>query len=326
MSVTTEELRFRGKSVFLPTTNIAGRTVVASGRLIKTAKLKDEEWLEGALVADLDSFVEELRRSGLHADILTFPGALNTAAVVPGVKSEADNVAVICTQDYKAWWDGLPQEARKNTRRAAKKGIVIRAATLDDDLAKGIKAIYDETPLRQGRPFWHYGKDIETIKRENSSYVERCQFIGAYFDGELVGFMKWVYVGDVARIMQILCLNAHQDKRPMIALIAKAAQMCHEQRMRYLIYGKFTYGKKTDSSITEFKRRLGFVQLDFSRYYIPLTWRGHLALRTGLHGGLIVLLPRWLVESLLEKRSRWLNWVTTREQRLSAPAADVETQ
>ena len=89
---------------------------------------------------------------------------------------------------------------------------MIRLAKLDDDFAAGIKAIYDATPVRQGRQFWHYGKDIDTVKRENGSYLDRSEFLGAYYSGQLVGFMKLVYVGDAARSMQILCLNAHQDK------------------------------------------------------------------------------------------------------------------
>lgn len=325
MSVTTEEVKFRGKSVSVPTANIAGRIVIVSGRWIRTANLKDEEWQQGQLVADPDAFAWDVRASGLRADLLTFPGVLNPAAAFQHLSSETDNVAVIGTHDYKTWWEGLPQEARKNTRRAAKKGIVIRSATLDDDFARGIKSIYDETPVRQGRPFWHYGKDIETIKLENGSYADRCEFIGAYFGDELVGFMKWVYVDDVARIMQILCLNAHQDKRPIIALIARAAEICYEKGMRYLIYGKFTYGKKTDSSITEFKRRLGFVQLDFPRYYVPLTWRGRLALRFGFHAGLLRCLPHWIIALLLELRSRWLNR-KTREESSDAPMASSEVR
>jgi len=219
---------------------------------------------------------------------------------------------VIRTDDYKAWWEALPQETRKYTRQAAKKGIEIRSAVLDNDFAAGIKAIYDEAPVRQGRKFWHYGKDLDTVRRENSTYLDRCEILGAYYSGQLVGFMKFVYVGDAARIMQILCLNAHQDKRPMTALIAKAAEICHQKGLKYLIYGKFTYGRKTDSGIAEFKRRLGFRQKDFPRYYVPLSLRGRIALKLGAHRGWLALLPTKLINHLLNFRSWWLQKAAAR--------------
>lgn len=291
----------------MPTARINGQDVIVVGRWLKTATLRDEEWLEANSVADDPvQFAEGLRASGLGADLLAFSGSLDSPILPGDIRYDYDNVAVIDTSDFHRWWDGLPQEARKNTRRAAKKGIEIRCVTLDETLAAGIKAIYDETPVRQGRPFWHYGKDIETVKRENGTYLERSTFLGAYYGGDLVGFMKWVHVGNCARIMQILCLNAHQDKRPMIALIAKSAEICHEKGMRYLIYGKFTYGRKLDSSIAEFKRRLGFVQKDFPRYYVPLTWRGRLAMQTGLHAGLRNLLPPKMITYLVKLRAAWL--------------------
>ena len=260
----------------------------------------------GEPVADPTKFVNALRASGLPADIFAFSGPIDGTPVEGGGQFEIDNVAVIRTDDYKAWWEGLPQEARKNTRRAVKKGIEIRSAALDNGFAAGIKAIYDEAPIRQGRKFWHYGKDLDTVKQENGTYLDRCEFLGAYYSGQLVGFMKFVYVGDAARIMQILCLNAHQDKRPMIALIAKAAEICHQKGLKYLVYGKFTYGRKTDSSIAEFKRRLGFEQMDFLRYYAPLSLRGRIALKLGAHKGWRALLPPKLINDLLKIRTWWL--------------------
>jgi hypothetical protein len=300
---------------------IDGREVIAVGRWLRVAMLNDEEWLEGELVADPPQFVKALHASGLDADIFAFPGPIDAAPVVIEGRRAFDNAAVIRTDDYKAWWEGLPQEARKNTRRAAKKGIEIRPAAFDDDFATGIKAIYDETPIRQGRKFWHYGKDLETVKRENATYLDRSEFFGAYYSGLLVGFMKLVYVDHAARIMQILCLNAHQDKRPMIALIARAAEICHRKGLKYLIYGKFTYGRKTDSSIAEFKRRLGFEQKDFPRYYIPLSWRGRIALKLGVQTGWLGLLPPALINQLLNIRTWWLQKAAGR---MTSEAADSD--
>jgi hypothetical protein len=321
VSIENSEFRYKGRSFLVPMCRIEGREVVAVGRWLRIAMMKDEEWLEDEPVADPTKFVNALLASGLPADIFAFPGLIDGTPVEGVGHFEIDNVAVIRTDNYKAWWQGLPQEARKNTRRAAKKGIEIRSAALDDGFATGIKAIYDEAPVRQGRKFWHYGKDLDTIKRENGTYLDRCEFLGAYYSDQLVGFMKFVYVGDAARIMQILCLNAHQDKRPMIALIAKAVEICHQQGLKYLIYGRFTYGRKTDSSITEFKRRLGFEQKDFPRYYVPLSLRGRIALKLGAHRGWLALLPPKLINHLLKIRTWWLQMAA---RRINLEVADFD--
>lgn len=309
VSVQKSEFSFQGRSFLVPTCRIEGLEVIAVGRWLRIATLKDEEWLEGEPIANPIHFVNALRASGLPADIFAFSGPIDAKPVAGGGQFEIDNVAVIRIDDYRAWWEGLPQEARKNTRRAAKKGLEIRSAALDADFVAGIKAIYDEVPIRQGRKFWHYGKDLHTIERENGTYLDRCEFLGAYYSDQLVGFMKFVHVSDTARIMQILCLNAHQDKRPMTALIAKAAEICHKKGLKYLIYGKFTYGRITDSSFTEFKRRLGFEQKNFPRYYIPLSLRGRIALRLGAHRGWRVLLPPKLINYLRRIRT----WALTKK-------------
>lgn len=317
MSIQKSEFRARGRPFLVPMCRIEGREVIAVGRWLRIATLKDEEWLEGQLVADPKRFVDALRASGLRADIFAFSGPIGAAPATGNGQFEMDNTAIIPTGDYKAWWDGLPQEARKSTRRAAKKGIEIRSATFDNDFAAGIKAIYDETPIRQGRKFWHYGKELDTVKRENGTYLDRSEFLGAYYSGQLIGFIKFVYVGDVARIMQILCLDAHRDKRPMTALIVKAAEICHQKGLKYLTYGRFTYGRKTESSIAEFKRRIGFQQIDFPRYYIPLSLRGRIALKLGAHKGWRALLPPTLIRRLLKIRAWWLEKAARRQTRLA---------
>ena len=305
-NVQKSEFRIRGKSYLVPMRTIEGREVISVGRYPRIAMLNDEEWLEGAPVADPKRFASALQASGLPADIFTFAGPIDAIPLAKNLHFELENWAVVRTDDYKAWWDGLPQETRKNVRRASRKGIEVRRATLDDDFAEGIKAIYDETPIRQGRKFWHYGKDLYTVKRENSTYLDRCELLGAYYSGKLVGFLKFVYVDDIARLMQILCLNAHQDKRPIFALLSKAIEICHQKRLRYFIYGKATYGRKSDTSIMEFKRRLGFEHKYYPRYYIPLSLRGRIALKLGAHKGWLTLLPPKFLNRLLKLRTWWL--------------------
>lgn len=84
---------------------------------------------------------------------------------------EWDDVAVASTVSYTGWWWKLPQESRKSVRRAAKRGVSVQVARFEDELVKGIKSVYDKTPNKQGKRFWHYRKDFETVKAQNGTYL-----------------------------------------------------------------------------------------------------------------------------------------------------------
>jgi hypothetical protein len=287
----------------VPATEIGGRTMITTGNWLKIASVRDEELVEGEVIPNPRAAVSELKKSQVHADILTFPDLILAPERRYPFPYEWDNVAVVSTISFKEWWEGLPQESRKNARRASKRGVSVRVATFNNAFVDSIKRIYDETPIRQGTRFWHYGKDFETVKMENGTYPERSEFIGAYLQEELIGFMKLVYVDRVAKIMQILSKTSHFDKRPMNALLTKAVEVCQDKGMSHLIYSKFTFGNKKTSPLTEFKRRNGFKQVNFVRYYVPITLKGKFALKLKLHRELIEILPARLIEFLLRIRS-----------------------
>jgi len=302
MAVTYVETRVNGKNFQVPAAEIEGRTVIVRGRWFKIALVRDENVTEGELVRDPEAFVRSLRKSGLQADILTFfqqPPYVNPKFPYP---VEWENYAVIPITTFQAWWESLPQETRKNTRRAAKRGVVVEVVPFDDKLARGIHKICNETPVRNGRRFWHYGKDFETVKREHATYSERSEFIGAYFEDELIGFIKMVYVDRLAFIIHILALNVHQDKRTMNALVAKAVEVCAQKRVGWVVYANYVYGNKKDDSLAEFKRRNGFQRMDFPRYYLPLTWKGRLFTSLKLYRGTAGLLPWPVLRPLLKIR------------------------
>lgn len=298
------EIRNRGKVLLIPSVQICDRHVVAQGKWLKIAFIADEELIEDDVIPDPPRFIASLKTSGYSADILTFRQRIDEQQPRHDYPIEWDNAAVARTDDYDKWWKSLPQETRKNVRRAAKRGIVVRVVDFNDALVKGIKAIFDESPLRQGMRFWHFGKDHETIKSEQGKHANRSEFLGAYYGDELVGFLKYTYVGRFAKIMQILSLSSHYDKRPMNALIAKAVEVCHEKGMVGLIYSKLTFGNKRSSALAEFKRRNGFEPILYPRYYVPLTLKGRIAILLKLHRGMLGLLPPWLIAFLLRWRSR----------------------
>jgi hypothetical protein len=105
-------------------------------------------------------------------------------------------------------------------------------------------------------------------------------------------------------MMHILSMAAHMDKAPTNALIAKAVEVCHEQGYTHLIYGKYSYGRISHSSLTEFKVRNGFRKYDVPRYFVPMTLSGRLALSTGLHLGFKNLLPEPAMKLVLNLRAK----------------------
>jgi hypothetical protein len=298
------EISVKGKPVRVPALAVDGLKIVVLGRFPRIARLHEEEWVESQKVTDPESVISKLRKASPRPDVFTFAQPLSHPERQHPYHAEWEDVAAVPITTYSEWWDQLPQEARKNVRRAEKRGVVVKLAAFDDALVRGIKSIYDESPIRQGRPFWHYGKDLETVRRENGTFLEHSEFVAAYFEGELIGFIKIVYVGKVARIMQIISKNAHFDKRPPNILLAKAMEACCQKGMSHFVYGQYFYGNKGHTPITEFKRRNGFQRIVFPRYYVGVTLRGRLAIALRLHLGMKNLIPKRVLGILLEARSR----------------------
>jgi hypothetical protein len=290
-----------GKRISLSSTSFGHNVVITRG-FIRSAAIQDEEWTEGELFAEPEAFIRSLQ-SAPPADIFTFARPLPNCERCHPFHFEWDNVAVVRLSEFAHWWKSLPQETRKNVRRSQRRGVTTSRVNFDDQLVDGIIRIYNETPIRQGRKFWHYGKSFEQVKTGNATYLDRSEFIGAFFNGELIGFIKFVMVNNVARIMQIVSMEAHTDKRPTNALLAKAVEICCEKPATHLIYGKYVYGKKESSPITEFKRRNGFERLNFPRYYVSLTRVGALAIRCSLHRGLAQIVPEKVTSLFLATRA-----------------------
>jgi hypothetical protein len=280
------------------------KQLVVSHRLPRIAAVHDEEWIEGEPVPSPDAVVIYIKLQKPVADIFTFSRALPNKEASYPFRHEWDNVAVaLLTNGFTPWWESLPQETRKNVRRSQRRGVSVHEVAFNDELVTGITRIYNETPIRQGRKFPHFGKTFDQAKAANASYLDRSIFIGAFFEGQLIGFIKMVMVNGLARIMQIVALDAHTDKRPTNALLAKAVEICCERGASHLIYGKYVYGRKENSPVTEFKRRNGFERLDYPRYYLPITPMGRLALAFGLHKGLTHFIPEPVTNWFLALRA-----------------------
>jgi hypothetical protein len=297
------ETNIAGAILKVPSVEVKGRTVIVTGEWFKVAAIKDEDWQEGEVVPTVGELLAHIQKQkGLSADLFTFSQKPTDPIPRFPFFHEWESVAAIRTESFSDWWTNrVSTDLRRDVRKSAKLGVVVRKAPFDDEFVRGIMSIYDETPIRQGRPFWHYKKDFDTVKRANATYLERSDFLGAFLGDELIGFLKIVYVDRLARLMQIISKDGHRDKRPTNALIAKAVEVCEEKGCSHLTYGKYRYPQGADD-LTAFKHRNGFDEILVPKYYVPLTIKGSVVLRLRLHQGAKALVPPRLIRLL--KRAR----------------------
>jgi hypothetical protein len=281
-----------------------GHDVTVTGRLIREARLQ-EEWFED--VDDPNELIASLTAGSAKADIFTFWQRLPDTTPKYPYYREADEIAALRIVSYEDWWSNqLKSRTRGLIRKSAKQGVVVKEAEYTDDFVRGMTSIFNETPIRQGRRFWHYGKDFETVKRQFSRYLFREKLIGAYVEDELIGFMMLGFAGQYAVTGQIISKIGHRDKGPNNSLMAKAVEVCARENVPYLVYLNWGTG-----SLSEFKRRNGFERTSLPRYYVPLTARGQMALRLGLHKGFRNLIPESVQVPLKQLRTKWYKGVNS---------------
>jgi hypothetical protein len=287
---------------------VNGQTILVKGKRIKIASLHDEEWLEDELL-DPETCIAKLKEaSGIpQADILSFVQKVPDTTPRYNYPMQMRSDAVADVNDFTAWWEGLPQETRKNVRRSQKRGVTIQIRQFDADVISGIAGIQNESPVRQGRPYPHYGKSFEQVKRDHGAFINRSDFICAYFGEEFIGCIKLVYRGDVASILQCNSKIAHYDKRPSNALIAKAAELCAAKNVKHLTYGRFSYGNRGQAALRIFKERHGFTEMLVPAYFVPLTYWGAFCVKTRLYRNPIDFIPQSWLRVALDLRTKWYN-------------------
>jgi hypothetical protein len=284
--------------------NICGKEIKIQGRALRVARVAAEgfEFLE-----DPEATLDQLRHRGSRIDLFTFTQRLPETKPKYAYPMEWGNAAVLTITTFENWWKQIGNKTRNCARQAAKKGVVVRETPFDDDLVRGIWRIYNECPIRQGRRFLHYGKDLQTVHRITATFLERSFFIGAFLGEELIGFMKLTIdeARSQAAVMCNLSMIQHRDKSPTNALIVQAVQGCEKRGIPHLVYSSFAFGKKRWDSLMDFKKSNGFERIDLPRYYVPLNGWGALALRLGLHHRLADRLPESVAAKLRDARSAW---------------------
>jgi hypothetical protein len=244
-------------------------------------------------------------------DIFTFLQHPSSAGTILQYPMELANLAILPISSFDNWWTKqVDTKTRNMARKAEKKGVEIKEVLFSDDLARGISEIYNETPIRQGRKFPHYGMTFERAKEYAGTFPERSIFVGAYLDGKLIGFLKMVMNksedADYACILHILSMVEHRDKSPTNALIAQAVKSCADRKITQLAYDRFSYGKKERDTLVEFKMNNGFMKVDVARYYVPLTIRGEIAFKLGLHRKFSEQIPEFIASPFRKMRAKFL--------------------
>jgi hypothetical protein len=288
----------KGQPAQVECVEIGGQTYSVSRGPLTVVSLEDE-WYDD--VRDPEAVIASLReQSEFKPDIFTFWQRLPDLEPHYAFHREWHDIAVL-PANYDHWWNHqIKSRVRSLVRKSEKEGVVVRETSYDDDFVRGMAAIFNEAPVRQGRRFWHYGKDFETVKRQFSRYVDREHMIGAYYRDEMIGFIMLGNAGRFGLTGQIISSIKHRDKATNNALIAKAVQVCERVGLQHLVYLFWS-----DDSLSEFKRRCGFERTSVPRYYVPLTAKGRLGLRMGAHKGWSAMLPASVKAPLKRLRASW---------------------
>jgi hypothetical protein len=303
---TSHRISVKGQMHEVPAWRIDDAVVITRGRFVRTAEIFDTFWLEADKLPDPVSVARKLREVNGRPDLFRFTQRAPDTTPRYNVHLEWDNVAAIPVSTHEQWLHKqISAASRRNIRTSEKKGIVVRSSPFDEAFIRGIIEISNESPIRAGRRYWHYGKSFAAVEEEQGTYRERSTYLAAYLNGEQVGYLKMVWDARTAAIMQIVSKLKHRDKRTNNALLSEAVRLCADRGVGHLLYERYVYGNKENSSLTRFKRENGFVRIDVPTYYIPLTGRGRLALMCGIHRRISDRLPEWLTARLIAHREKW---------------------
>ena len=178
MLSTTHEVSIKGRKQEVPAFRLEDLVIVTSGRFVRVAEIFDEYWLSADSLPDPHNVLDRLRNVDKKPDLFTFAQRVPDSKPLFDFHMEWDNVAVIPVSSYDTWFrEQISSASRRNIRASEKKGLVIRADQFDEKYIHGIMSIFDESPVRHGRKYWHYGKDFAAVQEENGTYRERSTFL-----------------------------------------------------------------------------------------------------------------------------------------------------
>ena len=210
-----------------------------TGKLVRVMSLRDELM---DIISDPDAIKTMSIEERIPADIFTFTQQLPDLTPKYTFHMEWDNIAALPINTFEEWFKNqVHRNTRNKIKKASKKGINVKVEKIDRTLASGLVDIFNETPIRRGRVYPYFGKNIDEVIEDWSPDLERSDFVVAYFENEMVGFIKVVYCDQYARTSGTVAKISHRDKSPMNALLARVVELCASKKIPFLIYGKFVY-------------------------------------------------------------------------------------
>ena len=199
------------------------------------------------------------------------------------------DIGILKVPPYDNWLQTAGKKTRNMIRKAEKSGIKTEVTELNEQIVKGIWNIYNETPIRQGRAFTHYGLTLQEVDG-NSHAAKNCTWIASYLEEEVVGFIQLMHGDNIAVIAQILSLQKYWDRAINNALVAKTVEFCASKQVPWIIYG----GMGNHPSLDKFKESNCFSKMTLTRYYVPLTFKGKITTGLGLYKNKKDLVPNSL--------------------------------
>lgn len=281
-------------------------TLVIQKKIFFTIAKDSREYTQNILPSE--ELIAELRIR--HVDIFTFlerKWCCPIREISKKWTSTEDNIAVLSLKTYDDWWKKIGKKTRNMIRKAEKLGVKTEVTAANDKLAEGIWKIFNETTVRQGRAFPHYGISLDFVKR-NLESSSSFTYIGAYFQNELIGFIHLIHGDCLTMISQLLSLQKHWDKSVNNALMGKAVEFCANNHIEWIMYGRIG----NNPTLDRFKENNGFGKLLLTRYFLPLTNKGKLATRLKIHRELKDTLPPSMKKALFPL----YNWTSRTKMRI----------
>ncbi len=241
----------------------------------------------------------DLEKKGVDLFVFAQRGFLRSERSYP-FHRENEVIALLKIDTYDDWWKSkIDKKVRERIRGAERKGVDLRLVMADETFFESARNIYNETPIRQGLRYSGYGISLTAVKKKFEN-LERSEILGAYFEGKLIGFI-WVVYGDrVASIESFVSLIEHRNKAPNNLLMAETIRKCSEKDYHFLWYAHMGYLEGLDS----FRKHHGFVGSSNPKYFVPLSTKGMLAIKLGVHKGLEYALSPRMVKTVMPIYSR----------------------
>jgi len=190
---------------------IGEKHLIAGGGLLRTIRLQDEYYVSTGAP---EALISAIRSSSVPADVFTFVQELDEPQPKYDYLMEWDSRAVVPITTYDHWFKNqITFKPRNKLKKSQKSGVEVRVMQFNDELIRAIGKVYDESPIRQGKRNLHYGKDFETLKSEHQTFLDRSDFIGAFYQGEMIGFAKVTHSPKASILMNIVAMISHRTKR-----------------------------------------------------------------------------------------------------------------